>query len=250
MCCNNQLRTDHRHHHHLSLNRESRWGTSYDFTTRFPHFSLFLAALWELGELLACPFPEVVFVFSLPAKWTNLHKIRYIHRLENAKDKFNDCFENAPLSLHRSNKTESVLWPLTFDCAKRWQMPELACHISLPRNWRTAKEMLARGKRDKKKQEAAVSCEDSCDTWWYFEHRFRRWSLTKAVSEFAVKLRGHFSTIFLMSGSCFEPMCLLENIYFEKATSLKSFGQPWTQNYAVGREGKKNKTDQRTKKTF
>ena len=141
----------HHHHHHLSLNRESRWGTSYDFTTRFPHFSLFLAALWELGELLACPFPEVVFVFSLPAKWTNLHKIRYIHRLENAKDKFNDCFENAPLSLHQSNKTESVLWPLTFDCAKRWQMPELACHISLPRNWRTAKEMLARGKRDKKK---------------------------------------------------------------------------------------------------
>ena len=33
------------YHHHLSLNRESRWGTTDDFTTSFLHFSLFSTAL-------------------------------------------------------------------------------------------------------------------------------------------------------------------------------------------------------------
>ena len=38
----------HQHHHHQSLNRESRWGTTYDFATSFLHFSLFSTALWDL----------------------------------------------------------------------------------------------------------------------------------------------------------------------------------------------------------
>jgi len=51
------------HHHHLSLNREGRWGTTDDLT--FPPFSPFLHCPLGLGELQACPFPDVVFP-SLP----------------------------------------------------------------------------------------------------------------------------------------------------------------------------------------
>ena len=36
------------HHHHLSLNREGRWGTTDDFSTNFLHFSLFSTALCDL----------------------------------------------------------------------------------------------------------------------------------------------------------------------------------------------------------
>ena len=35
------------HHHHQSLNREGRWGTTDDFSTSFLHFSLFSTALWD-----------------------------------------------------------------------------------------------------------------------------------------------------------------------------------------------------------
>ena len=35
---------------HLSLNREGRWGTTDDFATSFPHFSLFSTALWDLAN--------------------------------------------------------------------------------------------------------------------------------------------------------------------------------------------------------
>ena len=38
------------HHHHLSLNREGRWGISDDFTTSFLHFSLFSTALLDLAN--------------------------------------------------------------------------------------------------------------------------------------------------------------------------------------------------------
>ena len=38
------------HHHHLSLNREGRLGTTDDFTTSFLHFSLFSTALWDLAN--------------------------------------------------------------------------------------------------------------------------------------------------------------------------------------------------------
>ena len=38
----------HHHCHHLSLNREGRWGTTDDFATSFLHFSLFSTALWDL----------------------------------------------------------------------------------------------------------------------------------------------------------------------------------------------------------
>ena len=33
---------------HLSLNRQGCWGTTDDFATSFPHFSLFSTALWDL----------------------------------------------------------------------------------------------------------------------------------------------------------------------------------------------------------
>ena len=36
------------HHHHQSLNREGRWGTTDDFATISLHFSLFSTALWDL----------------------------------------------------------------------------------------------------------------------------------------------------------------------------------------------------------
>ena len=37
-------------HHHLSLNREGRWGTTDDFATSFLHFPLFSTALWDLAN--------------------------------------------------------------------------------------------------------------------------------------------------------------------------------------------------------
>ena len=40
----------HHDHHHLSLNREGRRGTTDDFTTNFLHFSLFSTALCDLAN--------------------------------------------------------------------------------------------------------------------------------------------------------------------------------------------------------
>ena len=51
----------HNHHYHLSINLEGCWGTADDFVTSFLHFYLFSTAFWDLGELQACPFPDVVF---------------------------------------------------------------------------------------------------------------------------------------------------------------------------------------------
>ena len=48
-------------HHHLSLNREGRWGITDDFTTSFLHFFPDLDRPLGLGELQACPFTDVVF---------------------------------------------------------------------------------------------------------------------------------------------------------------------------------------------
>ena len=53
--------TNYHNHHHQSLNFEGRWGTTDDFATSFLHFSLFSTALCGLGELQACPFPNVAF---------------------------------------------------------------------------------------------------------------------------------------------------------------------------------------------
>ena len=38
------------HHHHLSLNREDRWGTTDDFATSVLHLSLFSTALWDFAN--------------------------------------------------------------------------------------------------------------------------------------------------------------------------------------------------------
>ena len=43
-----QIQFIHYRHHHLSLNREGRSGTTHDFTTSFLHFSLFSTALRDL----------------------------------------------------------------------------------------------------------------------------------------------------------------------------------------------------------
>ena len=57
-------------HHHLSLNREGRFGTINDFATSFLHFSLFSATLWDLpnstwtAELLKTGRQRVACVFS------------------------------------------------------------------------------------------------------------------------------------------------------------------------------------------
>ena len=49
------------HHHHQSLNREGRWGTTNNFATSFLHFFPVLHCPLGLAELQACPFPDVVF---------------------------------------------------------------------------------------------------------------------------------------------------------------------------------------------
>ena len=48
-------------HHHQSLNREGRWGTTGDFATSFLHFFPVLHCPLGLAELQTCPFPNVVF---------------------------------------------------------------------------------------------------------------------------------------------------------------------------------------------
>ena len=55
------LPTQDHHHHHLPLNHEGRWGTTDDFATSFLHFFPVLHCPLGLGELQACPFPNVVF---------------------------------------------------------------------------------------------------------------------------------------------------------------------------------------------
>ena len=46
---------------HLSLSREGRWGTTDDFRNQFRPFFPLLHCPLGLGELQACPFPDVVF---------------------------------------------------------------------------------------------------------------------------------------------------------------------------------------------
>ena len=46
---------------HLSLNREGRWGTTLCFHNQFPQFFSVLHRPLGLGELQACPIPDVVF---------------------------------------------------------------------------------------------------------------------------------------------------------------------------------------------
>ena len=65
--------------HHLSLNREGRWGTTDDFATSFLHFSLFSIALLDLANsrpvhslmLSSHPFlclPSLLSPFTVPCK--------------------------------------------------------------------------------------------------------------------------------------------------------------------------------------
>ena len=49
----NSLETSY--HHHLSLKREGRWGTTDDFATSFLHFALFSTALWDLPNSRPVP---------------------------------------------------------------------------------------------------------------------------------------------------------------------------------------------------
>ena len=42
--------TQHQQQHHLSLNREGRWGTTDDFATSFFLFSLVSTAFWDLAN--------------------------------------------------------------------------------------------------------------------------------------------------------------------------------------------------------
>ena len=67
------------HHHHQSLNREGRWGTTDDFATSFLHFSLFSTVLWDLpnsrpvhslmlsSHLFLCPL-RLLPPFTVPCK--------------------------------------------------------------------------------------------------------------------------------------------------------------------------------------
>ena len=67
------------HYHHLSLNREGRWGITDDSATSFLHFSLFSTALWDLpnsrpvhslllsSHLFLCP-PCLLPPFTVPCK--------------------------------------------------------------------------------------------------------------------------------------------------------------------------------------
>ena len=62
----------HHHHHRQSLHGEGQWGTTDDFASSLLHFSLFSTALWDLPDLQARPFPNVVFP-PLPLSSTSSH---------------------------------------------------------------------------------------------------------------------------------------------------------------------------------
>ena len=67
------------HHHHLFLNCECRWGTTDNFATNFPYFSLFSTAFWDLpnsrpvhsltlsSHLFLC-LPCLLLPFTVPCK--------------------------------------------------------------------------------------------------------------------------------------------------------------------------------------
>ena len=71
--------TCYHHHHHLSLNCESRWGTTDHLAISFLHISLFSTALWDLANsrpvhslmlsshLFLC-LPCLLFPFTVPCK--------------------------------------------------------------------------------------------------------------------------------------------------------------------------------------
>ena len=48
--CSPLEQSAHYHHHHLSLNREGRWGTTDNFAASFLHPSLFSTALCDLAN--------------------------------------------------------------------------------------------------------------------------------------------------------------------------------------------------------
>ena len=77
-CNSHHLISSHLISSHLSLNREGRWGTTDDFTTSFLHFFPILHCPLGLGELLTCPFPDVVFpplpLSALSCSTPPLHK--------------------------------------------------------------------------------------------------------------------------------------------------------------------------------
>ena len=50
---------------HLSPNRESRWGTTDDFSTSFLHFFLFSTALWDLAN--SRPVSSLITMTIIPA---------------------------------------------------------------------------------------------------------------------------------------------------------------------------------------
>ena len=56
-------------HHHQSLNRECRWGTTDDFATSFLHFSLFSTALWDLPNSRPVSLPGVMSTSGRPQGW-------------------------------------------------------------------------------------------------------------------------------------------------------------------------------------
>ena len=76
------------HHHHQSLNREGRWGTTDDFATSFLHFSLFATALWDLvnsrpvhslmlsSHLFLC-LPYLLPPFTVPCKMVLVRPVEW-----------------------------------------------------------------------------------------------------------------------------------------------------------------------------
>ena len=84
------------HHHHLSLNREGRWGTTDDFANSFLQFSPVLHCPLGPAELQACPCPDVVFpplplsALSSPPFYCAL-ELFFVTSIPNASQKSDRC---------------------------------------------------------------------------------------------------------------------------------------------------------------
>ena len=100
-------------HHHLSLNREGRWGTTDDAASSFFNFPLFSTGLWDL------PNSRPVYSLMLSANW--LLASCSVPFFSN-KYAPNEIPNRAPWPLEIKNLLLSPVYAFTFQVTRFWEV--------------------------------------------------------------------------------------------------------------------------------
>ena len=125
------------HGYLLCLNLGGRWGTTDDFATISLHFALFSTALWDLANLQACPFPDVVF---RPLLLSVLSSSPFHCALQ---DGFGQTWWTEDMSIPLQfasfyDGQEVFVWsscPLDHRCRNEWWIPVLYSSVCLFTEW-------------------------------------------------------------------------------------------------------------------